>query len=102
MCCAHLPTPCLQRHFLQVPSILFSAPFLGLPPSPVRTFLMSSCHSVLPYVLLISIWNTSYSSIKAARRVRDCRPAPPSPTSSALPPGEVMMRQMRQMCSSAN
>lgn len=75
--------------------------FLLDSPAILRTFLMSSCQSGMPYVLLISMLNTSYSSMKAASRLRLLRPRPPMPTSRALPPGLVMMRAMRLMCSSA-
>mmetsp|Transcript_5846 Transcript_5846/g.17897 ORF Transcript_5846/g.17897 Transcript_5846/m.17897 type:complete len:315 (+) Transcript_5846:1681-2625(+) len=76
----------------------------GLLASPAvrSTRRRSSCHSALPYVLEISIWKSSYSSMNAASRVRLCRPEPPSPTSSALPPGDVITLQMRHTCSSAN
>ena len=34
----------------------------------------------------------------AASLLSDCLPEPPTPTSSAWPPGLAMMREMRQMC----
>lgn len=46
--------------------------------------------------------NHMHTSMYAARRVSDCRPAPPMPTSRAFPPGSWMMRAIRATCSSAN
>lgn len=37
--------------------------------------------------------------MEAARRVRDCLPDPPTPTSSALPPGTRSTRLIRDRCS---
>jgi hypothetical protein len=45
--------------------------------------------------------NRENSAMKAAMRDRDWRPLPPTPTSSALPYGCLMMREIRQMCSAA-
>ncbi len=71
------------------------------PPACLSTRLRSSRHSFAPYDLEISIENDWYSPMKVAMRVRLCRPLPPTPTSSALPYGCLMMREMRQMCSAA-
>ena len=38
--------------------------------------------------------------MKAARRVSDCLPLPPTPTRRALPPGWFTIREMRDKCSS--
>ena len=46
--------------------------------------------------------NKSNSSKAAARRVSDCRPLPPTPSSNALPSGSLMTRQMRLTCSMAS
>ena len=40
--------------------------------------------------------------MKVASRVMDWRPLPPTPSSSALPPGWRMMRLMRDTCSMAS
>lgn len=61
----------------------------------------SSYHSVDEYVLLSSIWNTSNSSIAAASRARLFRPLPPSPTRRECPPGRLMIRHTRDVCSRA-
>ena len=61
----------------------------------------SSRHSTMVYALVISIWKSSNSAMKVAIRVSDWRPLPPTPTSSALPKGSRMMREMRTMCSHA-
>mmetsp|Transcript_11646 Transcript_11646/g.49782 ORF Transcript_11646/g.49782 Transcript_11646/m.49782 type:complete len:362 (-) Transcript_11646:1426-2511(-) len=76
--------------------------FLFCSPARRMSALKSSCHSCFPYVCDTSIWNTVYSCMYAASFVSDCRPEPPTPTSSAWPPGWLTMRQMRQTCSSAN
>ena len=43
-------------------------------------------------------WKISIPEMKAARRVRLCRPLPPTPTSSMWPPGCLSRRQMRLTC----
>ena len=69
------------------------------PPAVVSSRFKSSRHSFLPYVLEISISTTVKSIMEEARRVQDWRPLPPTPTSSALPPGERKTRQILVMCS---
>ena len=61
----------------------------------------SSRHSLTPYALLISMLNTEKSASHAATRVRLARPLPPTPTSSALPPGCRSTRLMRHTCCAA-
>ena len=67
------------------------------PPRPIlkSSFLRSSFHSTLPYDFVISIWKQSYSAMDAARRESDWRPEPPTPSSSELPSGWRMTREMR-------
>lgn len=45
---------------------------------------------------------TSMPHMNAARRASDCRPDPPTPTSSMWPPGCVSRRHTRDTCSAAN
>ena len=40
------------------------------------------------------IWKVLYPAINDAKRVRDCFPEPPTPTSNALPPGFPMIRDI--------
>lgn len=40
--------------------------------------------------------------MNAASRVRDCRPLPPTPNSSAFPSGSRITRVMRDTCSIAS
>mmetsp|Transcript_61286 Transcript_61286/g.162228 ORF Transcript_61286/g.162228 Transcript_61286/m.162228 type:complete len:248 (-) Transcript_61286:144-887(-) len=70
-------------------------------PEPSSSFLRSSFHSALPYVLVISIWKQSNDDMDAASRESDWRPEPPTPASSALPKGSLITRSTRQMCSIA-
>jgi len=72
-----------------------------LPPAILSIFFRSSNHSVLPYVLVISIENTVYSYSYAASRVKDCRPDPPIPTSNPFPPGNFKIREIINKCSTA-
>ena len=51
-----------------------------------------------PLGFATSMENKSNSSKAAARRVSDCRPLPPTPSSNALPSGSLMTRQMRLTC----
>ena len=75
---------------------------VALAPALRSTIFRSSRHSnACRSDLEISIWNTSYSAMNAAMRVRLWRPEPPTPTSSALPSSCRMTREMRQMCSAA-
>eukprot|EP00966_Prymnesium_polylepis_P001972 44900-Prymnesium_polylepis.1 len=53
-------------------------------PEPSSSFLRSSFHSALPYVLVISIWKQSNDDMDAASRESDWRPEPPTPSSSAV------------------
>ena len=48
------------------------------------------------------IWNTFERAMKPARRVSDCFPLPPTPTSSADDRGMHKRREMRSMCRSAS
>jgi len=75
-----------------------------LPSSPQQSsaFLRSSRHSSLPYDLVISIWKQSISPMNDARRESDCRPEPPTPTSSAQPRGWQMTRERRARCRHAS
>mmetsp|Transcript_61271 Transcript_61271/g.162164 ORF Transcript_61271/g.162164 Transcript_61271/m.162164 type:complete len:234 (+) Transcript_61271:1740-2441(+) len=70
---------------------------VGLPiwPACRSTFLRSSNQSTREYDLDTSIWKTSISATCAASRVTDCRPEPPTPTSSALPRGMRISRWTR-------
>mmetsp|Transcript_12343 Transcript_12343/g.37068 ORF Transcript_12343/g.37068 Transcript_12343/m.37068 type:complete len:248 (+) Transcript_12343:24-767(+) len=70
-------------------------------PAHPSTFLRSSCHSTMPYVLLISIWKSLKSAMATASVVSDLRPEPPTPTSSAFPYGRLITRLMRATCSMA-
>jgi len=46
--------------------------------------------------LVNSIWKHLYSAMKAERRVRDCFPDPPNPTSIAFPRGDLQHHGMSQ------
>jgi len=45
----------------------------------------------------MTIWKTAYWLTYVASFESDCLPMPPTPTSSAWPPGDSMMREMRAM-----
>ena len=69
-----------------------------LPLRPVAEYRANtSClKSLIEYACVSLIWKTVWPPMKAARRVSDCLPEPPTPTSSALPRGSEMMREMRE------
>lgn len=46
----------------------------------------------------MTIITVAMPQMKAASLASDCFPEPPTPTSSACPPGLLMMRLMRAMC----
>mmetsp|Transcript_48483 Transcript_48483/g.115379 ORF Transcript_48483/g.115379 Transcript_48483/m.115379 type:complete len:217 (+) Transcript_48483:1366-2016(+) len=71
---------------------LFSAP------ACMSSDFKSSWNSFTPYPRASSIWKHFISAMYAARRVRLCRPDPPTPTRSALPRGWRSRRAMRPMC----
>ena len=54
--------------------------------------------SLTPYVAEMTIWKTVKPATKVASLESDCLPMPPTPTSSACPPGDSMMREMRATC----
>ena len=62
----------------------------------------SSCHAAVSYVRVISMPMHLTSHIEAASRASDCRPEPPTPTSSAQPRGCVMTRESRARCRHAS
>mmetsp|Transcript_2342 Transcript_2342/g.7646 ORF Transcript_2342/g.7646 Transcript_2342/m.7646 type:complete len:237 (+) Transcript_2342:4635-5345(+) len=76
----------------------------GVPSQPVmkKSFLRSSRNSLSPYPLVNSIWKHFISETYAEKRVSDCLPEPPTPTSMALPRGWRSTRQSREMCSMAS
>mmetsp|Transcript_6072 Transcript_6072/g.20251 ORF Transcript_6072/g.20251 Transcript_6072/m.20251 type:complete len:234 (-) Transcript_6072:2748-3449(-) len=76
----------------------------SLPSHPAisSTLRKSSRHSVRPYPLATSIWNSSNSSSAAASLVRDCLPDPPTPRSNAFPRGNEITRHTRDTCSIAS
>ena len=51
--------------------------------------------------MVSSILKRVKSAMWHARRVRDWRPEPPTPTESTLPKGCLTMRRMRHTCSAA-
>mmetsp|Transcript_102942 Transcript_102942/g.174409 ORF Transcript_102942/g.174409 Transcript_102942/m.174409 type:complete len:225 (-) Transcript_102942:809-1483(-) len=71
-------------------------------PQPRRIRFRSSFHCVVPYPLMISTCSTLYSQMKAANRLRDWRPDPPTPKLRMWPPGFRMTRAMRAVCSMAS
>ena len=48
--------------------------------------------------LVIAIWNVLYPAMHDAKRVSDCLPDPPTPTRSALPPGDRIIRDILIKC----
>ena len=80
-------------------SVMRNAVFLFDKPVVFNRLFMSSRHSFLPYCFEISGWKTCIPDMNAARRVRDCRPLPPTPTSRAFPPAMRSTRLIRDRCS---
>lgn len=78
----------------------------GLPPLVAPSIrysdFMSSLKSSSLYVRVSLIWNSSYSATAAARRVKDCLPEPPTPTSNKLPRVVFSTRWIRHKCSRAS
>lgn len=64
-------------------------------PAMVQIAFKSSRRLVRPYDLVSVIWNSCDRAMNAARRVRDCLPLPPTPTSSAEPRDVPNSRVMR-------
>mmetsp|Transcript_66224 Transcript_66224/g.110617 ORF Transcript_66224/g.110617 Transcript_66224/m.110617 type:complete len:244 (-) Transcript_66224:82-813(-) len=75
---------------------------LSRQPASSSTFLRSSRNSTIPYPRVTAIMYSFMSAMKAARRVKLCRPLPPTPTRSTLPRGWRSTRQMRERCSTAS
>ena len=48
--------------------------------------------------LVIAIWNVLYPAMHDAKRVSDCLPEPPTPTSNAFPPGDRIIREIFIKC----
>jgi len=65
-----------------------------------RIYLRPSYHTGLDWnamdagYLVRVIWKVRYPAMKEARRVNDCFPEPPTPTSSAWPRGVRMIREI--------
>ena len=71
-------------------------------PAVKKHFLRSSRNSTVPYPLVSSIWKHFISLMYAAKRVSDCLPEPPTPTSIALPRGWRSTRARRETWSIAS
>mmetsp|Transcript_12091 Transcript_12091/g.51941 ORF Transcript_12091/g.51941 Transcript_12091/m.51941 type:complete len:253 (+) Transcript_12091:4700-5458(+) len=83
-------------------SVKMKHTFCPLSPATLYRLLRSSKSAAWLYCLLMVIWNVNAPEMYAARRVKDCFPEPPTPTSNALPRSMARSRAMRIMCFNAS
>ena len=67
-------------------------------PASFMIFLMSSLHSMRPYLLVILGRMRVSLEMKVAKMVSDCLPLPPSPTNKPLPLGILKSLQILDRC----
>ena len=83
-------------------SVKMKHTFCPLRPATLYRLLRSSKSAAWLYCLMMVIWNVNAPEMYAARRVKDCFPEPPTPTSNAQPRSMASRRAMRIMCFSAS